>query len=91
MCDRVTSLYSRKLSEHYKPAIMEKIIIKKKKTIPVVYRGESIAPHPVPLWHACHNQCTNIDMLQLTKAHSSLRFLTFHLCPFAFLDPLEGQ
>ena len=32
MCDWVTLLYSRKLTEHYKPAIMEKIkIIKIKK------------------------------------------------------------
>ena len=32
MCDWVTLLYSRKLTEHYKPAMMEKIkIIKKKK------------------------------------------------------------
>ena len=27
MCDGVTLLYSRKLTEHYKPAIMEKIKI----------------------------------------------------------------
>ena len=37
MCDLVTLLYSRKMTEHYKPAIMEKIkiIFKKsrKKTI----------------------------------------------------------
>ena len=33
MCDQVTLPYSRKLTEHYKPAIMEKIkiIVKKKK------------------------------------------------------------
>ena len=35
VCDWVTLLYSRKLTEHYKPAIMEKIkiIIKKKQEI----------------------------------------------------------
>ena len=30
MCNRVTTLYSRKLTEHYKPAIMEKLKIIKK-------------------------------------------------------------
>ena len=33
MCDWVTLLYSRKLTEHCKPAIMEKIKIKNKKYI----------------------------------------------------------
>ena len=38
MCNWVTLLYSRKLTEHCKPAIMEKIkiIIKKKKKNPTV-------------------------------------------------------
>ena len=36
MCDWVTLLYSRKLTEHCKPVIMEKIkIIKKKKKVTV--------------------------------------------------------
>ena len=37
MCNWVTMLYSRKLTEHCKPAIMEKIkIILKKSGVPVV-------------------------------------------------------
>ena len=36
MCDWVSLLYSRKLTEHCKPAIMEKIKIIKKKRVPVV-------------------------------------------------------
>ena len=31
MCDRVTLLYSRKLTEHYKPAMTEKIKVTSKK------------------------------------------------------------
>ena len=33
VCDWVTFLYSRKLTEHYKPVIMEKIVKKIKKQI----------------------------------------------------------
>ena len=39
-CDWVTLLYRRKLTEHCKPAIMEKIkIIKKKKDKKIVVEG----------------------------------------------------
>ena len=39
MCDWVTLLYSRKLTEHYKPTIMKKI---KKIGVPVVTQWKGI-------------------------------------------------
>ena len=61
MCDWVTLLYSRKLTEHCKSAIMEKIKIIIKKILGASTKGRYSGPLEIirTLRHNMNNDCEN--------------------------------
>ena len=89
MCDWVTLLYRRKLTEHYKPTIIEKIKIIKKKTSSAL-KKQFILRFYYIYSYTCDNihQQLSLFFLKLLKLQIKQgikRLLLFFFCCFFFL------